>query len=338
MGLQKTIMFMIINRDELFRHLSGGDYIENTESSSILLAETSDNSFESFDEKVSSFIKYFFGYVSHCIMDYHNLSHKQTYEVPNSISFRFPISICVNDDGHKVMCFCKSEGDLSGISYFYLSETRTPFVTESELKSIADEFLIDELNGVLPIQIDFSSVICHKCGNAQDRGLRFSLFSKEMGELYPNISDEIKEHTRMSDVKATNIPFEYGICRYFNDNFNLSLKQEMPYLYPIGVRSPYKDTKAKSSVELNTPTSNMRDIIAYALSEENAGKLMDCDISEVAELCVTIAVCHDNPWGVSNLYDEMFPMERLIRNEHTCSKVSVLTELKFTKDVERCLS
>lgn len=36
-------MFMIINRDELFRHLSGGDYIENTESSSILLAETSDN-------------------------------------------------------------------------------------------------------------------------------------------------------------------------------------------------------------------------------------------------------------------------------------------------------
>lgn len=302
-----------------------------------ILIEDGDISFASFDKVVMRSLSLVIEYMANAV--FNNQYTKDVIESPTDIYLKFPIGICKGYNDEFILCFAPIDSD--GLEY---EEARAggnnEGVESADVIESIHEWILKNGTRVVPMSVDITSNYYDKTNPSYL--VDTSSKSFVVRNLIPEYNDmlavkfdggTLREHPNRND----NIPYHTHSVRCFYSPGHLSCNPTSLPLHIYSVNSPYRDPSTRMAVINDKIASDMREIASYVLSQENAYKIISNNIRAIGVLQVKIS-SRDEDGSMVHDHSTNNIICGALSGSDESARMEVLTELKFTEDVKRCLS
>ena len=302
-----------------------------------ILIEDGDISLASFDKVVMRSLSLVIEYMSNAI--FNNQYANDVIESPTDICLKFPIGICRGYNDEFILCFAPIDAD--GLEYEVAREGyNNEGVEPADFIEAIQELMVEKGTRVVPISVDVTSNYYDKNNTSylvdtSSKSFVVGNLSHEYDEMLAIKFDAgaLRYHPNRND----NIPYHTHLVRCFYSRGHLSCNMNAHPLPIYSVNSPYRDPSTRTGVINDKIASDMREIASYVLSQENAYKIISNNIRTIGVLQVKIS-SRDEDGSMLHDYSTNNIIRGALSGSDESARMVVLTELKFTKDVERCLS
>lgn len=302
-----------------------------------ILIEDGDISFASFDKVVRRSLSLAIEYMANVI--FNNQYAKDVIESPTDIYLKFPIGICKGYNDEFILCFAPIDAD--GLEYEVAREGGNKEGVEyADVIASIHEWMLENGTRVIPMSVDITSNYYDKTNTAYL--VDTSSKSFVVRNLIPEYDEmlAIKFDTgalRYHPNRNDNIPYHKHSVKFFYSRGHLSCNINTHPLPIYSVNSPYRDPSTRMAVINDKIASDMREIASYVLSQENAYKIISNNIRTIGVLQVKIS-SRDEDGSMVHEHSTNNIIRGALSGSDESARMEVLTELKFTKDVKRCLS
>lgn len=302
-----------------------------------ILIEDGDISLASFDKVVMRSLSLVVEYMSNAT--FNNLYANDVIESPTDIYLKFPIGICRGYNDEFILCFAPIDAD--GLEYEVAREVGSNEGVESaDIIEAIHELMVENGTRVVPMSVDITSNYYDKTNTSylvdtSSKSFVVRNLNTEYNEMLAIKFDggALRYHPNRND----NIPYHTHSVKFFYSRGHLSCNINTHPLPIYFVNSPYRDPSTRMAVINDKIASDMRDIASYVLSQENAYKIISNNIRTIGVLQVKIS-SRDEDGNMVHEHSTNNIIRGALSGSDESARMEVLTELKFTKDVERCLS
>ena len=299
--------------------------------------EDVDISFASFDKVVIRSLSLVIEYMSNAI--FNNQYANEVIESPTDIYLKFPIGICKGYNDEFILCFTPI--DVDGLEYEVAREGgNKDGVESSDVIASIHEWIAENGTRVVPMSVDITSNYYDKTNtyylvDTSSKSFVVRNLSPEYNEMLAIKFDggALRYHPNRND----NIPYHTHSVKCFYGRGHLSCNVNTHPLPIYSVNSPYRDPSTRMAVINDKIASDMRKIASYVLSHDNAYKIISNNIRTIGVLQVKIS-SRDEDGSMAHEHSTNNIIRGALSDSDESARMEVLTELKFTKDVERCLS
>ena len=302
-----------------------------------VLIEDGDISLASFDKVVMRSLSLVIEYMSNAT--FNNLYANDVIESPTDVCLKFPIGICRGYNDEFILCFAPI--DVDGLEYEVAREGGSnEGVEPADFIESIHGLMEENSTRVVPMSVDITSNYYDKTNPSYlvDTSLKSFVvrnLSPEYNEMLAIKFDggALRYHPNRND----NIPYHTHSVKFFYSRGHLSCNINTHPLPIYSVNSPYRDPSTRMAVINDKIASDMREIASYVLSQENAYKIISNNIRTIGVLQVKIS-SRDEDGSMAHDHSTNNIIRGALSGSEESARMEVLTELKFTKDVERCLS
>lgn len=222
----------------------------------------------------------------------------------------------------------------------YMSNATFNNLYANDIIEAIHELMVENGTRVVPMSVDITSNYYDKTNpsylvDASSKSFVVRNLNTEYNEMLAIKFDggALRYHPNRND----NIPYHTHSVKFFYSRGHLSCNINTHPLPIYSVNSPYRDPSTRMAVINDKIASDMREIASYVLSQENAYKIISNNIRTIGVLQVKMS-SRDEDGNMVHEHSTNNIIRAALSGSDESARMEVLTELKFTKDVERCLS